>query len=59
MAIRQTWLEERKKEIREELLEELKNYQRLRQVWGLGPLKLSRRKGLLEIWGQNLDMEDN
>ena len=59
MVIRQAWLEEREKEIKEQFLQELNNYHRLQQPWSLGQFKLSRRKGLLEIRGQYLDVEDN
>ena len=57
MAIHQAWLDEREKEIREELIKELKNYHRLQQAWGLGLLKLSQCKAILQIWGQYLDIE--
>ena len=59
MAIHQAWLGEREKEIREQFLEELTHYYRLQQAWGLGPLKLSWRKGVLQIWGQYVDIENN
>ena len=59
MAIYQAWLDECEKEIREQFLEELTHYYRLQQAWVLGPLKLSRRKGMLQIWSQYVDIENN
>ena len=59
MAFRQAWLDEREREIRQQFLEELRNYHRVQQVWDLEPLKSSRRKGVLQIWAQFLDIEDN
>ena len=59
MPIHQAWLDEHKKEIRQQFLEELETHHRLQHVWGLGPLKLSRHKGVLQIWGQYVDIETN
>lgn len=59
MAINQYWIEERDKELMQQALQELQHYHRVSQAWGLGPLKLSRRKGILHIWAEYFDIEDN
>ena len=53
-------MEEGEKEQKRQVLEELGHYHRLRQAWGLGPLKLHRGQGAcLEIWAEYRDVEDN
>ena len=60
MAIKQYWIDRCEKELRQQILQELQYYHRLRQAWGLGPLKLRRSKGgLLDIWVEYWDIEDN
>ena len=51
MAIHQAWLDECEKEIREQFLKELTHYHHLQ--------RLSQCKGVLQIWGQYVDTEDN
>ena len=58
-AIHQAWLDEQEKDLRRRLLKEIQQYHRVQQAWGLGPLKLSRRPGILQIWARYLELEDN
>ena len=61
MAIHQFWIDDRERELRQQLLEELAHYHRLRRCWGLGPLKLKHRQGgrqgSIEIWANYFDLE--
>ena len=41
------------------MLQELVNYHRVRLAWGLGPLKIKRRQGTLDIWAEYFDIESN
>ena len=41
------------------MLQELVNYHRVRRAWGLGPLKIKRRQGTLDIWIEYFDIEVN
>ena len=50
MATKQYWIDGREKELRQQVLQELEHYQQLQRAWGLGSLKLKRRRGMLEIW---------
>lgn len=59
MAMKQYWKDERDKELRQRVLDEMHHYHQVRQAWGLGPLKLYRRQGILNIWAKYWDMEDN
>ena len=60
MARKQFWIEEQEKDLRRQIVEELHHYHRVRQAWGLGPLKLRRSKGgFLAIWAEYWDIEDN
>ena len=49
MAKKQYWIEEREKDLRQQVLKELKHHQDLQRAWALGPLQLYRRQGILEI----------
>ena len=41
------------------MLQELVNYHRVRRAWGLGPMKIKRRQGTVDIWAEYFDLEDN
>ena len=59
MAMKQYWIDVREKELRQQILQELHYYHRVRQAWGLGPLKLKRRQAILDIWAEYWDIENN
>ena len=47
MAIRQYWIDVRETELQKQV----------REAWGLGPLKLKQRQGVLTIWAEYFDIE--
>jgi len=51
MATKQFWIKEKEKELRQQVVEELHHYHRVRQACGLGCLTLYRRRGMLDILG--------
>ena len=59
MAMNQYWKDERAKELRQCVLDEMHHYHRVRQAWGLGGLKVYRRQGRVNIWADYWDWEDN
>ena len=59
MARSQFWINVQEQELRWQMLEELINYHRLRRAWGLGPLKIKRPQGTLDIWAEYFDIEVN
>jgi len=59
MATKHFWIEEKEKELRQQVVEELHHYHRVRQAWGLGRLTLYQRRGMLDIWGTYWDIENN
>jgi len=58
MAIKQFWIDEREKELRQQLLQDIVNYRKLREAWGLGPIKLLKSQGILQIKGVFVDYEN-
>ena len=59
MATKQYWIEEREKDLRQQVLQELVHHQELQRAWALGPLQLYRRRGMLEILAYYWDIESN
>ena len=59
MATKQYWIEEREKDLRQQVLQELVHHQELQRAWALGPLQLYRHRGMLEIWAYYWDIESN
>ena len=57
MALHQFWIDVWETELKKQVVHELNNYHRVRQVWGLGPLKLKQRQGVLTIWAKYFDIE--
>ena len=47
------------KELRQQVLQELRQYYRVQQAWGLGSLKLKRQQAMLDIWAEYWDIENN
>ena len=58
MTIKQFWIDERENDLRQQLLHDIVNYHKLREAWGLGPIKLLKRQGILQIQGVYVDYEN-
>ena len=57
MALHQYWIDVQEEGRQKCKLQDAKDYEKLQQAWGLGPIKLSQKDNLLEING--IYVEDN
>ena len=51
MAIQQYWIDVQEGEGQKCKFQDATDYENLQQAWGLGPIKLSQKDGVLEIKG--------
>ena len=57
MALHQYWIDVQEEGRQKCKLQDAKDYEKLQQAWGLGPIKLGQKDNLLEIKG--IYVEDN